>query len=458
MPNRLNEEIKKRLSWELVIQSQAATPVIFILCLGIAYYQFNLNKYSEVVSVLMLLAALNTIFRYFVGLQGLKLKNNNQIYSHIVNWTILSASLNLVLWAATFWIVFIQTSFTNLNFVVAFMIAVSLLTASVLTLSYVPALAICYQISILSSVFFAFINEYFVAYDIQYLYIAGSIVLIAIYYVRQTHVFYTQIFVKYKYEVELESSLEQLKESNLKVIAETEKSQNASRLASLGEMAGGIAHEINNPLAIISGLLERVLWTISQNNSSKEDLTVDINRAASAVNRISRIIVSLLRIARKTEDSDLFENIKLTEIFDDVLNISAEKFKSVNISLELATVPDLIIRTKPLLVPQVLLNLLNNAFEQVVEFDDAEKNVKIYFKVNQSKVIVFVENSGPKIANEIQNKIFEPFFTTKTVGKGTGLGLSLCKGILESIGEQIWIDKNSKRTTFCFTLQIINLN
>ena len=455
MKNNIDLEIKNRLKWELLIKSTAATPVIFFLCLGVAYYQFNLTRYANTVSILMLMAAINTTVRYFIGRVGLKIKNEKKCTVQVVRWTIFSVNLSTILWVVTFWIVFCQVPLTSIEFVVAFMIAVSLLTASVLTISYVPLMAICYQIGILSSIFYSFICEYLITNQIKYLNIALAIILIAIYYIRQTLLFYHQMLEKFKYEIELEISLEQLKESNQKVIEETAKSQNATRLASLGEMAGGIAHEINNPLAIISGLLERVLWQISQKDFSKHDVESDVHRVAVAVNRISRIIVSLLRIAHKPDDTVSLENIKIQILFEDVLNISSEKFKNAGVIFELVQTPDVIVRTKPVLISQVLLNLLNNAYEQIIQIDDHVKSIKIYFKINSDKITVLVENSGPKISEAIRDKVFEPFFTTKEIGKGTGLGLSVSKGILESLGEQIWFDKNLPLTTFCFTLPIV---
>ncbi len=451
----INQDIQNRLKWELVIKGQASTPIIFILCLGISYYQFAITQYANIVSVLMILAALNSAFRYLVVFRGKKLKNDTQGIAKITKLMIFSLSLNMFFWTTTFWIVFMQTSFSDFSFFVAFIIAVALVTASILTLSSVPMLAMCYQIGILSGLFFNFIKEYFTGFEDRYLYIAGCVVLMLVYYIRQTQAFYLQMRDKYKYEIELELSLEKLKESNQKIIVETARSQNASRLASLGEMAGGIAHEINNPLTIISGLLERVLWRISQTDFSKDEVVVDVDRAAAAVNRISRIIISLLRIAHKTEDSESLENLKLATVFDDVLNVSKEKFITANIALEFIHIPDVFVRTNQTLVSQVLLNLLNNAYEHVLSLNENMKSIKIYFELNQNKMTVFIENSGPKIADEIQHKIFEPFFTTKAIGQGTGLGLSLCKGILESMGEKIWIDQKSPLTTFCFTLSLV---
>ncbi len=452
----LHQEIKNRLKWELVLKSTAATPVIFILSLFVVYYQFNVDRHPHIISLLMFLTAINAGIRYFIGAVGFRKKIEKKSIVQIMQLMVFSLNLNMILWSLTFWIVFSQISVATTSFAVAFMIATSLMTASVLTLCYVPSMAISYQLGILSSIFFAFAKEYYLTSNMEYLYMAMAIILMGFYYIRQTRLFYNQMSDKYKYEIELEISLDQLKVSNQKVIEERARSENASRLASLGEMAGGIAHEINNPLAIINGLLERVLWQISQKDFSKDEIIANVNRASSAVIRISRIIISLLRIAHKSDDTESFENIKAENLFEDVLNISKEKFKTSKVILELAPIPDVTVRTKPVLISQVLLNLLNNAYEHIIQLGEDRKSLKIYFKHDMTKLTVFVENSGPKISEVIQDKIFQPFFTTKEIGKGTGLGLSISKGILESLNEQIWLEKSLPKTTFCFTLPITN--
>ena len=446
------EEIKQRLKWELVLKSTTAVPAIVILALGISYFRFNVAYYADAVSVLAILCAINAGVRYFVGQRGVQKKIEKKKVIQFVFW---SLSLNMMLWTILFLIVFLQTDVSSSAFALAFMISISLTSASVLTMAYSPGLAICYQLGLLSGNFIAFARDYIRTTTMDYLFMAMAMALLAFYYIRQTRDFYRQMFDRYRYEVELEISLKQLKDSNQKVIEETARAENASRLAALGEMAGGMAHEINTPLAIINLMIEQVIRLMDRAEYSKDDAKVKLNSALSAVSRISRIIKSLLHISRKGEDFDSFESLKVKDLLEDVLNLYQEKFTNAGIDLQVISVPDVMIRTKQVLISQVLLNLLSNAYDEILLHSDENKYLKIFFKTDELKLTIFIENSGPKISEATQDKIFQPFFTTREVGKGAGLGLSICKGIIESLKERIWLEKSFAKTTFCFTLPIV---
>jgi len=445
------QEIKKRLKWELVLKSTTAVPPIVILALGISYFRFDITHYANLVSALMILCAVNASVRYFIGRRGIQKKIEK---NRVVQFVFFSLTLNTILWTVTFLIVFLQTAVSTAAFGLAFMISISLVSASVLTMAYSPILAICYQLGILSGNVIAFTRDYVLTSNIDYLFMSLAMLLLAFYYIRQTRDFHRQMFDKYKYEVDLEISVQQLQESNQKVIEETARAENASRLAALGDMAGGMAHEINTPLAIINLTIEQVLNQLD-NMQPSADVKAKLNIVLSAASRISRIIKSLMQISRKGEDFDSFANTNVENLLNDVLNLFREKFATVGINLEIAPIPDVEVRTKQVLISQVLLNLLNNAFDEIIQHEDENKYLKIFFKTNHSKLTICIENSGPKISEEVQAKIFQPFFTTKEIGKGTGLGLSICKGIIESLKERIWFDKNSPKTTFCFTLPIV---
>ena len=162
-----------------------------------------------------------------------------------------------------------------------------------------------------------------------------------------------------------------------------------------------------------------------------------------------------MQISRRGEDTDRIVDLKIEDLFKDVLNIYREKFALAGIELEIAELPDVSVRTKQVLISQVLLNLMNNAFDQITQNESSRNYLRIFFSRSDKKITICLENSGPKISDSVQEKIFQPFFTTKEVGKGTGLGLSICKGIIESLKERIWLDKDASKTTFCFTLPIV---
>lgn len=227
---------------------------------------------------------------------------------------------------------------------------------------------------------------------------------------------------------------------------------NAERLSSLGEMAAGIAHEINNPLAIIGSISKLIRIKSQRNVLSPEDLEKSLNEIDLTVDRASKIIVGLRNISRDTSGEGMKEET-LDHVFSDVLSICRERFKNNSICLELVDCPLL---QAPLLlqrvqISQVFLNLLSNSFDAIKDMD-GDKWIRISCEADQKTIRVIFSDSGPGIPHQIRNKIFQPFFTTKEVGKGTGLGLSLSRSILEKHGGHIKIEENQPNTSFTVIL------
>ncbi len=223
----------------------------------------------------------------------------------------------------------------------------------------------------------------------------------------------------------------------------------ASRLSSLGEIAGGIAHEINNPLTIILGTSQHLRKLHSRNELAPEVLLEKLAKIESTADRIVRIVKSLKFFARDGSE-DLYSHCPLGTIVHETLELCQEKIKNFSVNLSVASIPDVTIECRPVQISQVLLNLLTNAFDAV--HDSEEKLIMIEFEVTEKLVRIFVKDSGLGIPNANSEKIFIPFFTTKDIGKGTGLGLSLSKGIIESHGGRLTFLANLKMTTFVIEL------
>ena len=221
-----------------------------------------------------------------------------------------------------------------------------------------------------------------------------------------------------------------------------------SKLASLGEMSAGIAHEVNNPLAIIAGCAE-VLANLKDNpekfNAKKESIL-------KSCDRISKILNGLKKFSRSAEQKKqgIFN---LCSIIDEVVILTDLKSSRFMAPVYKECTGDLTILCDDLGIEQVLINLINNAIDAVKNND--EKWVKITAHKEDHHVILRVIDSGSMITPELENKIFEPFFTTKTVGEGTGLGLSITKGILDE--HQATIVLNRTFSTTCFEIKFVNL-
>jgi PAS domain S-box-containing protein len=220
----------------------------------------------------------------------------------------------------------------------------------------------------------------------------------------------------------------------------------SAKMATLGEMAGGIAHEINNPLAIISGtieLLKREEWL------KNENVAKSIERLDRTTNRIANIVRGLKSFSRNAEN-DPSEAFDIHDMVMDTVSFCGERFKNHGVHLVVNSSSGHLMTGRSTQLSQVILNLLNNAFDAVVGLQDAV--VKLEVLQHEHGVSILVEDNGPGVPEGLEEKIMQPFFTTKEVGKGTGLGLSIAKGIVEDHNGSLSLARDAKLTRFVINL------
>lgn len=221
----------------------------------------------------------------------------------------------------------------------------------------------------------------------------------------------------------------------------------SERLAAVGKMAAGAAHEVNNPLAIISGRAQ-ILLQNEISPASQKQLNIIVDQAA----RASKILNDLMRFARPTLPQK--EKSRLNAVIHEVIEMFDAQFRSHGIELKTdygADLPKVLIDCKQ--IQQVLVNLLINA-EHAIE-KTGTITVRTYLNASGDHLLIDVTDSGCGIPSDQLAKIFEPFFTTKEEGKGTGLGLSLAHGIITSHQGAISVRSTvGKGTTFVISLPI----
>ncbi|MEQ1723032.1 MAG: HAMP domain-containing sensor histidine kinase, partial [Pseudobdellovibrio sp.] len=248
--------------------------------------------------------------------------------------------------------------------------------------------------------------------------------------------------------------IHELKKIELEMNRQKMNLQHSSKMASLGEMSGGLAHEINNPVAIISGRAQQLLMMLQKDNISKEVLINGLENISTTTKRIDRIIKGLRSFSRDTEiESHTEANLK--NIIEDTLTFCEAKFKNFGIDISYTVSEEINIECGPTQISQVLLNALNNSYDAIIESNI--KWIKIEASETNNEVRIQITDSGNGIPEHLRDKVMQPFFSTKEIGKGTGLGLSISKGIMEAHKGQFYINHESTNTQLVMILPKKNL-
>lgn len=202
------------------------------------------------------------------------------------------------------------------------------------------------------------------------------------------------------------------------------KLMHTEKMAALGQLVSGVAHEVNNPLAAIIGFTDLLLENPGVPAAAREDLQVILQEAQ----RTRVIVQNLLSFARQMPAQR--EPVQINTVVRQTLKLRSYDFANHGIDLAESYDEHLpLIAGDPNQLQQVFLNIVNNAYDAIQE-DDRPGKIQIMTSHKSEQLEVCFWNSGPAISNP--ERIFDPFFTTKDVGKGTGLGLSICYGIIRA--------------------------
>lgn len=251
---------------------------------------------------------------------------------------------------------------------------------------------------------------------------------------------------RYLVERSLEISSREMQEHWHSLNLEKARSLHSEKFATLGEMAAGIAHEINNPIGLIGVLTGQILELLEDENVDQTQIKNNLEQIDKSVWRISKIINSLRGFSRDGS-ADVMTSVTMGKILDDVFIFCTERFKQHNIEFKIGAFDRAWpVKCRDSEICQVVLNLLNNAFDAVNGSTDGW--IELTIEKSDAGYTIGVGNGGPRLSAEVQRKLFQPFFTTKPVGKGTGLGLSISRKIAESHGGKLEWDGSSAHTRF----------
>jgi PAS domain S-box-containing protein len=225
----------------------------------------------------------------------------------------------------------------------------------------------------------------------------------------------------------------------------------SAKMSALGEMAGGVAHEINNPLAAIHLRAAQLRELANRSELDTETVLRYAEKISVTCERIAKIVQGLRAFVRDVA-RDPFQRYSSRAILEETLALSCERMRreGVELRIDVPAADAGEMDCRPVELSQVLLNLLNNAADEVA--DEPLRWVGAALRVGAEEIEFRISDSGPGIRPEVRKRIFDPFFTTKAAGKGTGLGLSVSKGIVE--GHRGTVELQSDGGHTCFVVRL----
>ena len=258
-------------------------------------------------------------------------------------------------------------------------------------------------------------------------------------------------YVRFLAKIESDRALIKSQQDLLEQRAMTE---HASRLASLGEVSAGVAHEINNPLSIVTGSLNMLETQIKNSGLLNDQHATHIRRSFNALERIQKIVKAMSTLSiRSTSHTRLEENPNL--LVEQALSIFAERISLNRIMLKKNLKCNDLLVCDPTQLTQIIVNLLNNAIDAVQAVpQDSDRWILIETETVNNNILLRISNGGPVIQPEVATKLFTPFFTTKSVGQGTGLGLSISRSIALQHQGDLSYDSSAQVTSFKLLLPL----
>jgi two-component system, NtrC family, sensor kinase len=238
--------------------------------------------------------------------------------------------------------------------------------------------------------------------------------------------------------VRVEERTAQLQEANQKLETTYKQLVMSEKLASIGEITAGVAHEINNPVAVIQGNVDVVRLTLGE---QAEPVKTELDLIDRQIMRIGGIVGKLLQFARPSDYGKFEEYVNLRDVTQDSLGLVDHVYasKDIDVKLEFSDVPD--VKINPSELQQVIINLIINAVQAMDGTGTLTIHSHVLERDGKNGVCLAFHDSGPGISEDTINTIFDPFFTTKRA-KGTGLGLSISQTIIQTAGGIITADNH----------------
>jgi C4-dicarboxylate-specific signal transduction histidine kinase len=276
-------------------------------------------------------------------------------------------------------------------------------------------------------------------------------------YFRQLQIEHREALVAKNNLASLNKNLErEVKLRKTQLEEQIAKSFNDRKLAALGEMAGGIAHEINNPLAILVGRSGQLRKFVSALNCDQAQAEMILNSIEKTIFRIQEAITDLETIASNpsTEETKALHFGRLLQRMRD---LSINRYAPLGIRVDFPETFEAMIEAREVDLAQAFLYLIENAADAATKSETPWLRVEVQ-NLDRQTLRVRLTDSGQGVPEDLREKIFQPFFTTKEVGQGRGVGLNLAMSIIDSHSGRLYFDFNQPHTTVCVELPLSQQN
>ena len=252
---------------------------------------------------------------------------------------------------------------------------------------------------------------------------------------------------------DLRETTQEMEQREQELREKQEQLVQAGKLATLGELTTGVAHELNNPLNNIGLFIGNVLDQVRLGSFDEEDVIEELENAMEQVRKATAIISHLRTFGRAAPVS--VEAVDIDEVIERSLLLMQEQLRLRGIEVELDLSPEeLVVLGNPIQLEQAFINLLTNARDALA--DSGGKTIRIATASDADWIRIRFSDTGPGIARELEQRIFDPFFTTKEVGTGTGLGLSITYSIVKEHGGNIGVEsKRGRGAQFLIELPVM---
>jgi C4-dicarboxylate-specific signal transduction histidine kinase len=254
---------------------------------------------------------------------------------------------------------------------------------------------------------------------------------------------------------DLRSTTQEMERREQELRDKQEQLVQAGKLATLGELTTGVAHELNNPLNNIGLYVGNVIDRLQMGELTPEGALEDLEKAMEQVRKATEIISHLRTFGRSATVP--FEPVDVDEVIERALSLMQQQLRLRAIEVDLDLCPDeLVVLGNPIQLEQVFINLLTNTRDALEEVSKETKWIRISSSLERDRIEIVFADNGPGIPPSLAQRVFDPFFTTKEVGTGTGLGLSITYSIVKEHGGEISISQTpGGGATFMLELPIV---